>query len=319
MTIVRQFDFAVRSRPSDLVERCRRVMFLSAFVVIGMAAANAEVVPYFGGPDSSKLALNAASGARNAFLATLNSYGVEDLEDLSGANPTLTFGTTGITAATGFSNGVNTFYPYSVSGVNFLWDAEGASDWLAFSEPVTAFGSYVVQGGDGSSAPPTSTPTNTLTLRIENTILGTSKNIFIQSLGPDWPFYNVIFVGVTDTMPFNRVSLVESFDHDGLLWDDLVAGFVTPPLSGDFDKNDVVDANDLVTWSDHYGEQGNGDFLSGDGDGDGDTDGRDFLVWQRQFGQMLAGDIAAVNAVPEPSGLIMAVAGLVFLVGRRQS
>jgi hypothetical protein len=314
MTIVHQFDFAVRSRPSDLVERCCRVMFLSAFVVVGMSAANAEVVPYFGGPDSSKLALNAASGARNAFLATLNSYGVEDLEDLSGANPTLTFGSTAITAGTGFSSGVNSAFQYSVSGTKFLWDTEGENDWLEFSEPITAFGSYIVQGGDGVAA-----PTNTLKFRLQNSVTGTNKEVTIQDLGPGWPFYNVIFVGVTDTQPFDRISFSESYDYDGLLWDDLVAGFVTPALPGDFDKNDVVDANDLVTWSDHYGEQGNGNFLDGDGDGDGDTDGRDFLVWQRQFGQTLAGDITAVNAVPEPSGLVMAVAGLVFLAVHRQS
>jgi hypothetical protein len=290
-------------------------MLLAVFAVVGMTAANAEVVPYFGGPDNSKLTLSASSGARSAFLATLNTYGVEDLEDNSGANPTLTFGTTGITATTGFSNGVNSAFQYSVSGTRFLWDTEGVNDWLEFSEPVTAFGSYIVQGGDGSSAPPTSTPPNTLKFRLQNSVTGTDKEITIQDLGPNWQFFNVIFVGVTDTQPFDRISFIESYDYDGLLWDDLVAGFVTPSLTADFDKNDVVDNADLDTWSDHYGEQGNGDFLDGDADGDGDTDGRDFLIWQRQFGQPLVGDI---TTVPEPSGLAATLAGLVFLATRRQ-
>lgn len=290
-------------------------MFLSVFAVAGMTAANAELVSYFGGPDNSKVTLSAASSARNAFLATLNSYGVEDLEDNSGANPTLTFGTTGITATTGFSNGVNSAFQYSVSGMKFLWDTEGENDWLEFSEPVTAFGSYIVQGGDGSSAPPTSTPPNTLNFRLQNSVTGTDKEVAIQDLGPNWPFFNVIFVGVTDTQPFDRISFIESYDRDGLLWDDLIAGFVTPTLTADFDKNNVVDVDDLITWSEHYGEQGNGDYLDGDADGDGDTDGRDFLVWQREFGEAPSGDI---TAVPEPGSLAVALAGIVFLVMRRQ-
>jgi hypothetical protein len=292
------------------------VMFLSAFVVVGMTAANAELVPYFGGPDNSKITLSAASAARNAFLATLSSYGVEDLEDNSGVNPTLTFGTTEISATTGFANGVNSAFQYSVSGFNFLWDTEGVSDWLEFSEPVTAFGSYVVQGGDGSSAPPTSAPPNTLKFRLQNSQTGTDKEVTIQDLGPNWPFYNVIFVGITDAQPFDRISFIESYDYDGLLWDDLVAGFATPSIVADFDKNHVVDANDLLVWSDHYGEHGNGDYLEGDADGDGDTDGRDFLIWQRYFGHPRVSD---VGMVPEPTALVLALSGLVFLAMRRQS
>jgi hypothetical protein len=47
-------------------------------------------------------------------------------------------------------------------------------------------------------------------------------------LGPDWPFYNVIFFGVTDSQPFNRISFLESYDADGLLFDDLIAGTAVP-------------------------------------------------------------------------------------------
>ena len=307
-------------RPIVLVARQLAAI---ALVAAWVTTAHAELSPYFGGPDNSKLSLNLALTERNEFLSTLIQSGAENLESLGGqVNPTLTFGDTGITAAIGFSNGVNTAFQYAVSGVNFLWDAEGANDWLEFSEPVTAFGSYIVQGGDGSSNPPTSTPPNTLTFRLENTELGTSKDVVIHDLGPDWPFYNVIFVGVTDTSPFNRVSFIESYDHDGLLWDDLVAGFVTPTLPGDFDKNDVVDGADLAVWSDHYQEIDNGAYLEGDADGDGDTDGKDFLVWQRQFGRTLenGGELPLVKslAIPEPSAIMMAIFAILRLGVQRR-
>jgi hypothetical protein len=283
---------------------CAKHLITVAFAVVALTTANAEVASYFGGPDESKLSLQLASSARAAFLSTLSSHGVENVESRSGANPTLSFGSTGITATTGFPNGVNSQFAYAVSGVKFLWDAEGVADWLEFSEPVTAFGSYVVQGGDGSSGPPSSTPANTLTFRLENTVLGTSKEVTIGDFGPDWPFYNVTFVGLTDTEPFNRVSLSESYDHDGLLWDDLIAGNVVAALPGDFDHNDIVDGADLVVWQDHYGETDNGSYLLGDADGDGDTDGVDFLIWQRQYGASAGGSSAAgSHTIPEPSAI----------------
>ncbi len=66
----------------------------------------------------------------------------------------------------------------------------------------------------------------------------------------------------------------------------------------------------------------------GDFDGDTDVDGADFLEWQRdQTGRDLAdwqtnygnGTLtAALSAVPEPSSLVLAAAGLLALLGRRQ-
>ena len=276
--------------------------------------SHAGVTTYFGGPASSKLDLTNPNVARNTFLATLSSYGVENLEGLAGQqNPTLTFGATGITAATGFSNGVNTQFAYSVSGTNFLWDADGVSDWLQFSQPVTAFGSYVVQGGDGSSAPPTSAPPNKLTFRLENTALGTSKDVVISDLGPDWPFYNVIFVGITDATPFNRVSLVESYDYDGLLYDDLVAGNLQPAARGDFDGDGSVDDADFTLWRNNFGASGSAPYTLGDGDGDGATTGSDFLIWQRQLPTPL------VQAVPEPAAVSLLAAAIVFARRRRRA
>lgn len=287
-----------------------RLLLGSALSVAGAMVpipSHAAVTTYFGGPAPSKLELTNANVARNAFLATLSSHGVENLESLGGQqNPTLTFGATGVTAATGFSNGVNTQFAYSVSGTNFLWDAEGASDWLQFSQPVTAFGSYIVQGGDGSSAPPPSTPPNKLTFRLENSTLGTSKDVVISDLGPDWPFYNVVFVGVTDATPFDRISLVESYDYDGLLYDDLIAGDLQPAARGDFDGDGSVDDADFTLWRNNFGASGSAPYALGDGDGDGATTGADFLIWQRQLPTPL------VQVVPEPAAVSLLAAAIVF-------
>jgi hypothetical protein len=51
-------------------------------------------------------------------------------------------------------------------------------------------------------------------------------------VGPGWGNNNVFFLGVTNTTPFNRVSILESGDaNDGMLYDNVVAGFVPEPSS----------------------------------------------------------------------------------------
>ncbi len=42
---------------------------------------------------------------------------------------------------------------------------------------------------------------------------------------------NVFFFGVTDTDPFDRVSIIEANDYDGILLDDLTVGYVAPEPS----------------------------------------------------------------------------------------
>ena len=294
---------------------------LSAAWVMIATTSHAAVMTYFGGPDASKLALSNASAARNNFLAALSVSGVEDLEDLAGQqNPTLTFTGTKLTAQTGFANGVNSQFAYSTSGFNFLWDTEGVDDWLQFSAPVTAFGSYIVQSGDGSSAPPTSAPPNRLTFRLENTALGTSKEVVVHDLGPDWAFYNVIFVGVTDTEPFDRISIDESYDHDGLLWDDLVAGHLTRPVPGDFNDDQFVDDADLEIWRTNVGSTGLPAYTLGDANGDGAANGADFLIWQRQYDAPPPEAVAGVTAaVPEPSALCLLLAGFALTGALRRA
>lgn len=87
---------------------------------------------------------------------------------------------------------------------------------------------------------------------------------------------------------------------------------VTGSLAADFDLDGDVDDDDLAIWQLGYGT---GTLHSqGNADGDGDVDGRDFLIWQRSFGWGVVPVVASV-AVPEPGGLIIALAGICCLVG----
>ncbi|MDZ4657558.1 MAG: hypothetical protein SH868_08250 [Bythopirellula sp.] len=79
---------------------------------------------------------------------------------------------------------------------------------------------------------------------------------------------------------------------------------LTVLYSADFNKNGTVDSFDLAMWQAAYGMN-----TGGNADGDGDTDGRDFLIWQNQFGSSIALE-ALATTVPEPSCQLLLISAL---------
>jgi hypothetical protein len=79
----------------------------------------------------------------------------------------------------------------------------------------------------------------------------------------------------------------------------------------DFNRDGSVDGDDLTEWQAAY-TLGTS---AGDADGDGVSNGRDFLIWQRQFGHGSVATLAAT--VPEPSGFILLVGCACSLAFRR--
>ena len=91
-----------------------------------------------------------------------------------------------------------------------------------------------------------------------------------------------------------------------------------PPLLGDYNRNDSVDAVDYVVWRKTLGQTGAG--LAADGDGDNQVGPGDYDIWRANFGQM-AGSGAALPsaellpaAVPESGALLQASGALACLV-----
>ena len=82
-----------------------------------------------------------------------------------------------------------------------------------------------------------------------------------------------------------------------------------PP--GDYNKDKVVDSADYVFWRRTLGETGAG--LAADGDWSGTVDAGDFEVWRRNIGSSAV--VGTGSAIPEPSAIVLMVAGL--LIGRR--
>lgn len=83
-----------------------------------------------------------------------------------------------------------------------------------------------------------------------------------------------------------------------------------PSFTADFDDDGDVDVTDLAIWKGAFDLN-----QLGDADGDNDSDGNDFLLWQQQLGSTASG--AAVRAVPEPTGVVLALLAAALLAVRR--
>jgi hypothetical protein len=178
----------------------------------------------------------------NQFTSTLRSFGVEEIDSINtgaptfGFDPQLVFDATGITASTqttttavappisGFSIGTKALVE---SDALALFDPSApqlpaANTVFTFNQHITAFGVFVIQGGDGP------VNNNLTTFRLRNTATNSIADVPV-GIGPNWGSNNVMFLGASDFAPFNQVEIIESTDaSDGMLYDNIVAGFAVP-------------------------------------------------------------------------------------------
>lgn len=180
-------------------------------------------------------------GSFNLFTSKLASYGIETVEGIDvgppyfGFQPQLQFPGTSITANTTAVLGAEA--PGFSIGTKALVELDAAPNpdpnapptpamdtVFSFNEPITAFGLFVIQGGDFGNNNPT-------TFRLKNT--GNSDVVdVVAQVGPGWGLTNVFFLGIQNDFAFNEVTILETGDlDDGMLYDNVVAGFVPEPGS----------------------------------------------------------------------------------------
>lgn len=207
-----------------------------AVVAVALVSCSMESQPSLAAPDyvfgrnnntTFMTSYPKALQAFNHFTAPMSLFGVDDVESAVGVNPTLTFGGTGITATTQgvLAQSAPGFQIGNQALVELDAVAPGqVNTMFTLSQPVTAFGLYVIQGGDSASGNPT-------TFRLRDTSDNSFVDVPIQ-MGPGWGTFNTFFIGLYDTVPFDEVEIVEAGDlGDGMLYDNVVVGYIPEPAS----------------------------------------------------------------------------------------
>ncbi len=112
-----------------------------------------------------------------------------------------------------------------------------------------------------------------------------------------------------------------SFSVDNVLFEFL--GEV-PVVPGDYNDDGVTDAADYTVWRDNLGATGTPGEVIGDGTGsdlagtpDGVVDSYDYDYWKANYAASSGTGAVALNAVPEPCGLVLALTAALALAAAR--
>ncbi len=242
--------------------------------------------------------------AGNLYVSEFNVVGFGSIlkYDAPLVNPSDPFSTMATTFAAG--SDVTLAIPAPASGFNGLaFDSSG--DLFVASLIGQAVIKFDVEAGEVVSGSPFGAPLP----YPSGVLVGDDGNILATSLGndnPSDPFYG------PNLFPGSITRFNQFFQGQA------------PFLVGDVNRDTVVDEADLLIWQEYYGVTYDpmNPAASADLDGDFDTDGRDFLAWQRGFGNSgVSGSfqptalaryvpVLATTAIPEPSSAVIALLAL---------
>jgi hypothetical protein len=184
-------------------------------------------------PSANATELASAQAVESQFLGALSAPYTQTYDSLTGtftpsSTQTIPFGPVTGTAEFTFVAPA-ALEGLSVSGQNGLAEEPGAStgiDDIVFSSPINAFGSYFLNLGDHNA---NNNVPDTVTLRLENTLVPSSSDLTIGTLGLNASFGNVFYFGVTDTNPFNKITVLRSNSADGFVLDNTSIAPVPEP------------------------------------------------------------------------------------------
>ena len=91
-----------------------------------------------------------------------------------------------------------------------------------------------------------------------------------------------------------------------------------PGLQGDFNNDGIVDQADYTLWRNNLGNADES-AIGSNGDGANGVDVADYQIWKANFGLSIPGSLATQTsqAVPEPASAMLALIGVVLVLGSR--
>jgi hypothetical protein len=191
-----------------------------------VAAPCSNAMVTFFGQDSYPIVSHTNSDAAQAsFLSAISDFGTENYDALSGSNPSLTFGSTGITALT-LNCSINTTLPALVVTPPYSLGSFGIYPQpltFLFNEPITAFGTYIFDAGTIGGA---------LSLWLENS----GDPAFNQTVAignPPSVSSNMLYFGLLDTLkPFDKITFQNTVIGDGITLDNTTVAAAAVPEPG---------------------------------------------------------------------------------------
>jgi hypothetical protein len=133
----------------------------------------------------------------------------------------------------------------------------------------------------------------------------------ITIMCPTFTISDIVGQPLTVLLRKTTVSATATVEYDNVRLD---AFKISPELDADFDDSGLVNAADLATWRQHFGENClDATHDHGNADGDDEIGGTDLLQWQRTLGSSVP-----ISAVPEPAAFIQAATVVLFTAARRR-
>lgn len=109
------------------------------------------------------------------------------------------------------------------------------------------------------------------------------------------------------------LQFLQPNNQTGAVHIDSVSFGIVPPVAGDFDGNGIVDINDYNIWKSNFGSTVQ---LQADANNNGVVDTADYIIWRANLGGGQAAAAAMAAYVPEPSALLLAMSGVLSMMGR---
>jgi hypothetical protein len=155
-----------------------------------------------------------------------------------------------------------------------------------------------------------------ITLRLTNVLGSTLSGDYIGRFSLDGARFDFQAEGepVLDTA-FGTAPFHLRWDFGGRLT-------ALPDYLSDYDEDGVVDGRDFLVWQREFGSAAAPAGSGADGDLSGTIDAGDLAVWQTNFGQYNPMPAPTMRAVPEPTGasiILLGLAACVNLADRRRS
>ncbi len=109
------------------------------------------------------------------------------------------------------------------------------------------------------------------------------------------------------------LQFLQPKNQAGAVHIDSVSFGIVPPVAGDFDGNGTVDVNDYAVWKSSFGSTSQ---LQADANNNGVVDTADYIIWRANLGASPAATAAMAAFVPEPSAFLLAMSGILSMIGR---